>query len=192
LSNNIFEISLLNTITFQGAEMCGSAAVNSDGMIYVGGQDGNEYSFYPNGSLNWRRPAGNIDSVYSTPAIDNNGRIYVTSDEAEESHAGTGVVTGVTCFNPNGTTNWFFQPQDLFYSNAGDVDSSPVIGADGSVYFLAEGCRLYALNSQGQLKWFLPIPGDAEPDSTPALAPDGTIVVGSGMWSTDGVQSPYL
>jgi outer membrane protein assembly factor BamB len=77
-----------------------------------------------------------------------------------------------------------FVPQDLFYGNTSDADGSPVVAADGTIYFLAEGHRLYAVSAAGNLKWFLPVPGEAEPDSSPALAPDGTIFVGS--------DSPYI
>jgi outer membrane protein assembly factor BamB len=188
--DNIFT-NYNTTISYQQGEITGSAAISSNGTIYVGGLDGYLYSINPNGTTNWQRHAGNYNSVYSTPAIGSNGLIYVASDEAEEGHSGS-VVTGVTCFNTNGTTNWFFQPQDLFYGNGGDVDSSLAVGADGSIYFVAEGSRLYALTGEGQLKWFLPLPGDAEPDSTPALAPDGTILVGSGLYNGEDEQSPYL
>jgi outer membrane protein assembly factor BamB len=43
---------------------------------------------------------------------------------------------------------------------------------------------LYAVSPGGHLKWFLPVPGDAEPDSTPCIGQDGTIYVGS--------ASPYV
>ena len=189
--DNIF--SNYNTsISYQPGEMTGSAAISTNGTIYVGGLDGYLYSINPDGTTNWLRHAGNVNSIYSTPAIGNNGLIYVATDEAEEERGGSGVLTGVTAFNTNGSTNWFFTPQDLFYSNGGDVDSSLAIGADGSIYFVSEGSRLYALTAEGQLKWFLPLPGDAEPDSSPALAPDGTIVVGSGFYNGFDVQSPYL
>jgi hypothetical protein len=189
---NIFKLTLTNSVSFQIGEMTGSASVAPNGMIYVGGLDGNLYCLFPNGTTNWVRPAGLFDSIYSTPAIGSNGLIYVTSDEAQADHLPANTVTGVTAFNTNGTTNWFFVPQDLYYGNGGDVDSSPVVGADGSIYFLAEGSRLYALTAEGQLKWFLTIPGDTEPASTPALAPNGTIVVGSGIVSTNIPKSPYL
>ncbi len=180
------------SISYQPGEITGSAAISTNGTIYVGGLDGYLYSINPDGTTNWLRHAGNVNSIYSTPAIGNNGLIYVATDEAEEGRGGSGVFTCVTAFNTNGTTNWLFVPQDLFYSNGGDIDSSPAIGADGSVYFLAEGCRLYALTAEGQLKWFLTLPGDAEPDSSPALASDGTIVVGSGFYNGFDEASPYL
>jgi hypothetical protein len=188
-ADNIF--TNYNTeISYQPGEMTGSAAISSDGTIYVGGLDGYLYSINPDGTTNWQRHTGNINSVYSTPAIGSNGLIYVASDEAEEGHGPTNTLTGVTAFYTNGSTNFFFQPQDLFYGNFGDVDSCPIAGADGSIYFVGEGSRLYALTADAQLKWFLPLPGDAEPDSTPALAPNGTIVVGSGNINVS--TSPYV
>jgi outer membrane protein assembly factor BamB len=169
--------------TLGKAEMTGSAAIGPDGTIYAGGIDGNLYSITPNGATNWIRSTGTASAVYSTPAIGSNGVIYVASDEAAEQRP-TNLMTGVTGFNPNGTTNWFFQPQDLFYGNAGDVEGGPVVGADGTVYFVSEGHRLYALTSTGQLKWFLPLWAGSEPDPAPSIAADGSIVVGS--------DSPWL
>jgi len=180
------------SVVYQAGELTGSAAVATNGTIYVGSLDGHLYSINPDGSTNWVRPAGYHNSIYSTPSIGNNGAIYVGSDEAEEGHDGS-PVTGVTSFNPtNGYTNWFFVPQDLYYGNGGDVDSDVSIGADSKLYFLAEGSRLYCLSSNGLLNWFLTLPGDTEPDSTPAIQDNGTIVVGSGNVEPNVVNSPYL
>ncbi len=174
-SNNIF---IPNESSPQTPELTGSATLGINGMIYIGSDDGNLYSFNPSGTRNWFRNMGNYVAVYSTPAIGSNGTIYVTTDETEADRANS-PITGLLSINTNGTTNWMFVPQDPFYGNTGDVDSSPAIGPDGTVYFLAEGHRLYAVSASGNLKWFMPLPGDMEPDSSPAIGSDGTIYVGS-------------
>jgi hypothetical protein len=84
----------------------------------------------------------------------------------------------------NGSNNWFFQPLPTQFNNGADVESSAAIGADGTVYFLAEGSDFYALDANGNIKWFIPINGHTEPDSSPSIGSDGTIYVGSG--------SPYF
>lgn len=60
----------------------------------------------------------------------------------------------------------------------GPCDSSPAIGADGTVYVGSWSAQLYAINPDGTLKWSYPT--DKEVYSSPAIDSDGTIYVGSG------------
>jgi outer membrane protein assembly factor BamB len=55
--------------------------------------------------------------------------------------------------------------------------SSPAIGPDGTIYVGSQDNYLYAVNSDGTLKWRRQT-GDVV-RSSPAIAPDGTIYVGS-------------
>ncbi len=55
--------------------------------------------------------------------------------------------------------------------------SSPVIASDGTIYIGGGSGVLYALNSNGTLKWTCPTGGGAT-RSTPAIADDGTIYIG--------------
>lgn len=58
----------------------------------------------------------------------------------------------------------------------GPIASSPVIGADGTVY-VGSGYNLYAVNSSGTTKWAFPTGNVVE--SSPAIGTDGTVYVGS-------------
>lgn len=62
-----------------GGAIDSSAAIGSDGKIYVGGFGDNYiYCFNPtNGKTNWKTLTGWV--VDSSPAIDNNGRVYIGS-----------------------------------------------------------------------------------------------------------------
>jgi len=71
---------------------------------------------------------------------------------------------------PAGTKLW------EFYTGH-PVQSSPALGADGTVYFGADNGKLYAFDPQGNGKWEFPT-GDALVAS-PALAADGTVIAGS-------------
>lgn len=71
---------------------------------------------------------------------------------------------------PAGTKLW------EFYTGH-PIQSSPALGADGSIYFGADNGKLYAFDPQGQGKWEFPT-GDALVAS-PALAADGSVVIGS-------------
>ncbi|MGA2750066.1 MAG: PQQ-binding-like beta-propeller repeat protein, partial [Verrucomicrobiota bacterium] len=170
-------------------------AVGAGGVIYIGYLDGNLYSINPNGTTNWIRNTGNSTAVYSTPALSSNGIIYVAALSSngiiyvgtdQQDETGSSYLTGLTAFSAsNGYTNWFLAPQGLPRNFAfGDICSSPAVGADGTIYFLAQDYRLYAVTPSGNVKWFLPVPARAMPDSSVAIGSDGTLYVGS--------DSPYV
>jgi glucose dehydrogenase len=59
------------------------------------------------------------------------------------------------------------------------VDSSPAIGADGTIYVGCENGNLYALDpADGTPKWVFPTGGEIY-TSSPAISADGTIYIGS-------------
>jgi outer membrane protein assembly factor BamB len=59
----------------------------------------------------------------------------------------------------------------------GNIDSSPVIGLDDTIYVGSDDDRLYAIQPDGTLRWSFSTGLDIE--STPAVAADGTVYVGS-------------
>lgn len=65
----------------------------------------------------------------------------------------------------------------LTYETDGDVESSPAIAPDGTIYVGSYDGYLYALNPDLTLKWRYATLGMIR--SSPAIAPDGTIYVGS-------------
>jgi hypothetical protein len=77
---------------------------------------------------------------------------------------------GLYALNPNGTLKWYYQTGDW-------IDSSPAIGADGTVYVGSGDHNLYALNPNGTLKWLYQTGASVE--SSPAIGADGTVYVGS-------------
>src|SRR5579863_3779464 len=80
-----------------------------------------------------------------------------------------GAHTGLSRYDTSantGTLKWRFS------GVAGPI-SSPVIGADGTIYIAAGG--LYAVNPDGSQKWMFGTASAVEP--APAVGPDGTIYV---------------
>jgi outer membrane protein assembly factor BamB len=109
------------------------------------------------GTIKWKYETGD-DWIDSSPAIDENGTIYVGSDER-----------CLFAFNPNGTIKWRFDTN-------GWLESSPAIGKDGTIYVGSRGGHLYAINSNGTLKWRFNANDIIR--SSPAIAEDGTIYFG--------------
>ncbi len=70
----------------------------------------------------------------------------------------------------DGAVRWAF-------TTLGNVQSSPAVGADGTIYFGSQDKYVYAVSPSGNLKWRF-LTGDWV-DSTPAIGADGTIYVGS-------------
>lgn len=158
-----------NTINTTGVEkwrfnaqdlVDGSAIVDNNGIIYFGAMD-NFYALYPNGTMKWHTVFGSSIAMFGTsPAIDENGMIYVPT------------MSGlVAIFSNNGTTKWAF---------GGDVESSPVIGSDGTIYFgQTSGSTGYvnAIYPNGTIRWRYHTGHVVY--SSPAIGLDGTVYCGS-------------
>jgi len=123
---------------------------SSGHSIEITGSAGNE------GTQKWAFSTGYY--VESSPAIEDDGTIYVGSYDAH-----------LYAINPDGTEKW------AFYT-IHDVHSSPAIGSDGTIYVGSFDGNLYAVNPDGTEKWSFPI-GTAT--KAPAIGLDGTIYIGS-------------
>lgn len=94
-------------------------------------------------------------SLYASPVIDSQGTIYFCSGN-------------LFAVDPNGTLKWL-------YPNGCIIETTPAIGNDGTIYYgtsSGNDDRFYALNSDGTLKWFVPV---REMMASPVIGPDGTI-----------------
>lgn len=96
----------------------------------------------------------------SSPAIDENGTIYIGAHDFQKSFI---------AINENGTEKWHF-------ASGGFIDASPAIGEDGVIYSGSMNGNLYALNPNGTTKWLF---GIGAAFSSPTIGPDGSIYVGS-------------
>jgi outer membrane protein assembly factor BamB len=133
----------------------GGPAIDRNGTIYIGSSDLN--AVYPNGTLKWKYP---IRIIVCTPAIAEEGTIYF------------GTIYGngyLYAMNPNGTVKWT-------YPTGGDLDSSPVIGDDGTIYVGSESKTIHAIYPNGTRKWVFNT--NHVVLSSPAIGPDGTIYCG--------------
>ncbi|HVS52536.1 MAG TPA: PQQ-binding-like beta-propeller repeat protein [Opitutaceae bacterium] len=146
-----------------GPSSYASPSVAADGTIYQGSENGQLYAINPaDGSVKWTYAAG--DDIYSVPAIDAAGNIYVTVLNSGKLH----------CVSPNGVARWVFSGATLSSS------SSPALSADGAtVYFAAYDKKLYAVNTAtGAARWTYAL-GDEARASSPAVDANGVVYIGA-------------
>ncbi|MEH0021767.1 MAG: PQQ-binding-like beta-propeller repeat protein [Desulfobacter sp.] len=112
-----------------------SPVIGADGTIYIGSTDNKLYAINPQGTVKWTFSTG---GWVSKPAVASDGRIYVGSYDNK--------AYGV---NPaNGTLAWL-------YDTGREIQASPLIGDDGTIYVVTANGQnpadnyLYALNGNG-------------------------------------------
>ncbi len=105
-----------------------SPAIGSDGTIYIGSLDKSLYAVNHDGTLKWKFTTDG--PIRNAAAIGSDGCIYVPS--GEEDHY-------MRAINPDGTLRWEF---------AIGRASTPVIGADGTLYFGSDIGYLCALEPE--------------------------------------------
>jgi len=160
-----------------------SPAVASDGTILVGA-NGNfgEFSdpgraalfaINPDGTLKWRYILEGADFVFSSPAIDSEGTIYIGG----ETSTG-GDLSFVYAINADGTLKWKYE-----ISGGRPVRSSPAVDVDGTVYVATKisgtaEAELLALNPDGTLRWSYSVE-QADIYCSPAVGENGLIYFGA-------------
>ena len=148
-----------------GGALESSPAIATDGTVYLGSGDNNLYAVNPTGTVKWTRSLNG--NVQSSPAIGPDGTIYVGSSDMK-LHA----------VNPDGSVKW----TALSAGQTGArVFSSPAVSADGSVVYVgSDDKNVYAFNAAtGASAWAGPFVTAGKVASSPAIATDGTIYVGS-------------
>ena len=114
-----------------------SPTIGSDGTIYFGSDDGNVYAVDPYGNQKWKFTTQNNSFVRTAPSDWPTDGIIYFGAEGGRSYG------SIYALNPDGSEKWF----SLLEFN---VDSSPAIGSDGSIYFGDAGAAVVALNSSRQ------------------------------------------
>jgi outer membrane protein assembly factor BamB len=131
----------------------GYPTIDSNGVVYVGDEDGYLYAVYPNGTIKWEYK---INSNIIAPALDSHGNIYFTSYNGR-----------LYCLNPDGTLKWNTEQLSAF-------QYGPVIGNDGTIYALPHTDLLFAFNPDGSEKWHKYL---SDACGQVSIAPDGTLIV---------------
>jgi Tfp pilus assembly protein PilX len=167
------EVQSIDDIGASGTEDWGelnsSPVIDDNGFIYVGDDDGNVYSFFPNGSPRWVPPYATGDNVDSSPYVDPvRDRIYVGSNDKK--------VHAIDPFLGLAVPGWPFDTSAQGLGFGGKVRSSPIVDSDGTIYVGSDDYLLYAINPDGTLWWSYQTDGRVK--SSPAIGPDDLIYVG--------------
>jgi hypothetical protein len=121
------------------------------------------------------------------------GRSKYTGPQTNEARLFSEVGGGIPAIGPEGivyTSNCALKLDgSLLWTTSIPSLSGAAIASDGSIYVGYANSRLYALNSDGSLKWeFDPETGLGSGDNYPALGDDGTIYVVF-LYMEDGIPS---
>lgn len=157
---------LWNFKTNRGVSNC-TSAIDAAGNIYFGTKGSSKsgiVSVDPSGKLRWRDK--DIGSVYTSPAISNDGKtVYFYTQ-------GSGILHAIN--TADGKFNW-----GLKVSSDGAYGTSLSIGSDGTIY-LTTGSDVVAVTdkgSSGSVKWKAKVTSPAK--SGVAISPNGNLYTGS-------------
>jgi outer membrane protein assembly factor BamB len=160
------------TVPLPAAES--SPALAANGLVWVGTTSGDVVAIGNGGDVRWAHRTG--AAVRSSPAINANGNVIVAGGDgilyalapmpAEPQDAGP----DADAASP--------PPRIVFQLAIGPMSSSPVIGADGTIYIgTTQGKCVAVLGDGSATKWSATTNDTL--GSSPALGQDGTIYVGS-------------
>jgi len=138
-----------------GPDVTGISLSNDGTTIYVGSTDHDIFALNTfDGSVRWKYLVEH--EIVGTPAVDQNGNIYVGSKDDY-----------LYCLLPNGTLNWKKQLDS-------DAQGSPVISLQ-NVIVICTLNSLYTFDLDGTLLWMY----DQGTSKTPSINNDGVIYIGN-------------
>jgi hypothetical protein len=166
-----------------------SPTVAENGTIYVGSANlsgdkygnsiryGKFYSISPSGATNW--VVDLVGAIVNTAALGPDGTVYVGAWMDTGAHLNP--PNRLYALRPDGTIKW-----NIGISGGLHMFSSPVVGANGDVYFTGQEAA-YSISSGGTTNWICALsgfpgglnsPGAFSEDVCPSIGPDGTVYVG--------------
>jgi len=148
-------------------------AIGKDGVIFVGSSyfnsTGNLFAISREGSILWRYDTGIEYVDRNSVAIDYDNNIYFCADIGRSSYD-FGYIYSI---RSDGTERWMQGIES-------ELDSSPAIDQNGTIYFNSADNYLYSLNSDGRFNWTYHTDFESS-DISPVIGDDGTIYNGDGF-----------
>ena len=156
-----YQSFLVNTITIDDpSEYNSSVTIGADGTRYVGNENGKFVAIGPNDTVKWTFGTGD-SAMTATAALTASGAI-VCGGEDQRIHK----------LNSDGTEAWSYRLRQ-------EMTSSPAIGPDGKIICCDDSGYVYWFNDDGSLAWQCPTGDTTGITSSPAIASDGTVYVGT-------------
>jgi len=169
--SNLFALNLDGSLKWKFSCIAAEKGplVDSNGYIYFG-IDYNFYCLQPDGTIRWKFGDFIVGS-YSVPSIDKNGNIYAIGFQITQQ----GVENLLISISYNGNFNWkytfdFIEPDDYWQPLICDSEGTVYVGSTFGYYY-------YAISSDGELKWKLPL-NDYQVDNTGSITAAGTLYIG--------------
>lgn len=127
---------------YAGGCVHSAPAVRDDDMLVVAGRDEHLYGFSSRGERKWK--AKLAGQILGSPVLDALGHVYVGVSQSIRGRQPHGALV---CVDGNShKVRWEYQA-------AGPVESTPVIGDDGLVYFGDNAGTIHAVDSRGTAQW---------------------------------------
>ena len=171
------------------AEIQGASAIGEDGTIFFGAKNGRLYSLDPDGTLNWyyqveEETNGNGEfGITSSIAIDDEGNLYLGAQSGTFYSFDPSImdILHSSGFDdqedvPDGFVRWTHRLLDVSANDEG-IDSSPVVGPNGNVYYAIREGYIISLDSDGVELWSLYV-GDVF-YSAPTIDSEGIVYIPS-------------
>jgi eukaryotic-like serine/threonine-protein kinase len=159
-----------------GGEQWGAVTLLPDGTTLSPGR-GRLNGIDSRGEVAWQYPALTDEAIRNNGGYPPPGAFFVNTGIAVDSdrtlYAGIGREKFVA-MAPDGAPKWELKTPAGYQLNR----ATPVISADGTIFFASADGKLSALDAFGATKWSLDLDGQIL--ATPALAEDGTIFVVNG------------
>jgi len=155
-------------------KVSGSPAIGKDGTVYAAIGNNLVALDDEDGSTKWQFALD--DESLGGVMLDGEDTVYVGTSKGKTLYAVT----------MTGELKWK-------YIAGGQIESSPAIGSDGTIYFTAQDLNLYAVSPDGSLKWKFKVTEAITLFlSSPALAKDDTVYfTGSRFEGEEGNEFLY-
>ncbi len=179
-----------------GGRIWGTAAVDGKGSLYVGNDKDKLFGIDPvTKTIRWSvtlgdcsptrapGPEGARCDVDGGPTLGPDGDLYVGADglyrissegEIRWHWSNLGEAESPTKDKKKGA---FHKPKSA--EKAAHVFSSPLVSADGKIYFGGQDGYITSLSAEGELRWRHRVGSGADVDGSPAWDDNGGIVVGA-------------